>query len=180
MNHDLICSRYAKALMMAAGDDLRMAQRMARECMLVNDQIRHGLSDVMANPTFSHAERRAVIARICDDNKFLDVTRNLLTLLTARARMQHFPEIFSRFRTELDRRMGRITVFVISSHPLPADLFSEYRRKIHEHYGESALIRQETNPELIGGVLIRVGNKLVDGTMEGSIRRFCDRLNLSL
>jgi F0F1-type ATP synthase delta subunit len=29
-------------------------------------------------------------------------------------------------------------------------------------------------------VLIRVGNKLVDGSMEGSIRRFCDRLNLSL
>ncbi len=180
MNDDLICSRYAKALMLSAGDDLRTAQRLARECMLVNDQFKHGLSDVMANPTFSHAERRAVIARICDDNKFLDVTRNLLLMLTDRARMQHFPEIFRQFRTELDKRMGRITVSVISSHPLPAHLFSEYRTKIQEHYGHSALIRQETNPELIGGVLIRVGNKLVDGTMEGSIQRFCDRLNLSL
>lgn len=179
MNHDLICSRYAKALMLAAGDDIRMAQRIARECMLVNDHFQHGLSDVMANPTFSHAERRAVIERICADNKFLGVTHDLLVMLTTRARMQHFPDIFRLFRVELDRRMGRITVSVISSHPLPASLFSEYRRKIHEHYGESALIRQETNPELIGGVLIRVGNKLIDGTMEGSLRRFSDRLNLS-
>ena len=71
-------------------------------------------------------------------------------------------------------------VSVISSHPLSTELATEYRRKIHETYGQSALIRQEVNPDLIGGVLVRVGNKLVDGTMEGSIRRFCDRLNLTL
>jgi len=180
MNHDLISSRYAKAMMKAAAGDVRTAQRIARESALVNDQFLHGLSDVMANPIFSHAERRAVIARLCDDHKFLDVTRNLLVLLTERGRMQLFPDIFRLFRVELDRLMGRIMVSVISSHPLPADLVAEYRAKIQEHYGHSALIRQEVNPDLIGGVLIRVGNKLVDGSMEGSIQRFCDRLNLSL
>jgi F-type H+-transporting ATPase subunit delta len=134
----------------------------------------------MANPTFSHAERRVIVTRLCDDHKFLEVTRNLLVLLTGRARMRYFPDIFRQYRVELDRLMGRIMVSVISSHPLPAGLVAEYRSKIQEHYGHSALIRQEVNPELIGGVLIRVGNKLVDGTMEGSIQRFCDRLNLSL
>jgi F-type H+-transporting ATPase subunit delta len=180
MSAELISSRYARALMMATGRDVRTAQRVARECALVNDHFRRGFGELMANPVFSHAERRSALAKLCDEHKFLDLTRNFLTLLANRARMHLFPDIFRRFRAELDALMGRITVSVISSHPLPTELITEYRRKIEEHYGHSALIRQEVDPELIGGVLIRVGNKLVDGTMNGSIQRFCDRLNLSL
>ncbi len=180
MSAELISARYARALMLAAGRDVRTAQRVARECALVNDHFRRGFGELMANPAFSHAERRAALMKLCDEHKFLDVTRNFLTLLAGRARMPLFPDIFRRFRAELDTLMGRITVSVISSHPLPTELVAEYRRKIEEHYGHSALIRQEVDPELIGGVLIRVGNKLVDGTMNGSIQRFCDRLNLSL
>jgi len=180
MNVDLIASRYARALMLAAGRDVRTAQRIARECALVNDHFRRGLGELMANPAFSHAERRAVLAKLGEEHQFLEQTRRFLTLLADRARMPLFPDIFRLFRAELDRLMGRITVTVISSHPLPSDLIADYRRKIEEHYGHSALIRQEVDPELIGGVLIRVGNKLVDGTMDGSIRRFCDRLNLHL
>lgn len=180
MNHDVASSRYAKALELAAGESVQMAQRIARELMLFSDHFQHGLGDLMTNPAFSPAERRRVLEKLCDERNFLPVTRNLLSLLLKHSRMHLFPDIFRMYRVRLDERMGRIQVSVISSHPLPADLFTEYRRRIHEAYGESALVRQEVDPDLVGGVLIRVGNKLVDGTLRGSIQRFCGRLNINV
>ncbi len=180
MNHDLIASRYARALEFAAGESVQMAQRIARELMLVSDHFQHGLKDLMVNPSFTQAERRRVMQRLCEERNFLPVTRRFLFLLLERGRMSAFPDIFREYRARLDKRMGRIQVSVISSHPLPAELFTEYRRRIHEAYGESALVRQEVDPEMVGGVLIRVGNKLVDGTLRGSIQRFCNRLNIEI
>lgn len=179
MNHDLAASRYAKALELAAAESVQTAQRIARELMQFLDHFQHGLYALMTNPIFSPGERRRVLEKLCSERNFLPVTRNFLRLLLRNGRMQLFPDIFRAYRSRLDLRMGRIQVSVISSHPLPPDLFTAYRRQIHETYGESALVRQEVNPELVGGVLIRVGNKLVDGTLRGSLQRFCERFNLN-
>ncbi len=180
MNRDLVCTRYARALMMAAQQDVRTGQRMARECLVFLDHYNRGLKQMLDHPAFSGAERQNILSRIVEEHGFLPVTARFLQLLHNRSRMQLFPDIFRLFRALLDEQMGRIVVSVVSSHALPSELFTEYRRKIQAEYGESALIRQVINPALVGGVRIRVGNKLIDGSLEGSIRRMCDRLNIRL
>ncbi len=180
MNRDLAASRYAKALQLAAGESVQAAQRIARELMQFSDHFEHGLRELMANPAFSPAERRRALEKLCADRNFLPVTQNFLSLLLRNGRMQLFPDIFREYRSQLDMRMGRIQVSIISSHPLPPEIFTAYRLQIHETYGESALVRQEVDPDLVSGVIIRVGNKLVDGTLRGAIQRFCERFNLTV
>lgn len=172
MNKDLITSRYGKALFLTCADDLRKNQRISRELSMFKKQWDTGGEIILKNPNFSGVQRRKIINKIAEHYNFLDTTKSFLLILEKSSRIKYFPEIYEVFLRLVDEKIGRIVVTMISAEKLPSDILSKYRKKIQQVVGESSLIKQEINPEVLGGVIIKIKNKIIDGSLIDQIMKF--------
>lgn len=89
---------------------------------------------------------------------------NLVLLLVARGRLDTSGEIVDDYQRRLDSYRGIETAEVVTAIPLDdAD-----RVKLAEHLGEivgkKVVIKTEVDPDLIGGIVARIGGKLLDGS----------------
>jgi F-type H+-transporting ATPase subunit delta len=178
MNKDLITSRYGKALFLTCADDLRKNQRIARELSMFKSQWEKGGEIILTNPNFSGEQRKKIINKIADHFNFLDTTRNFLLILEKSSRIKYFSEIYRIFLQLVDEKIGRIVVTILSAEKLPSNILSKYRKRIQQVIGESSLIKQEINPDVLGGVIIKIKNKIIDGSLIDQIMKFRSKFGL--
>jgi F-type H+-transporting ATPase subunit delta len=162
---------YAKALfevglpqdnLAAIGDDLHA----------VHDAL-HGLEgDVRAFfnlPQLRRDDKRRII-NLAFGNKVGRPVLGLLNVLVEKRREALFDEIVVQFDTLLDRRQGRIQVQVTTARKLDDDLAEALRRAIEERTSQTVVIHERVDPEVIGGVKVNVGDRVIDGTVRRSLQ----------
>jgi F-type H+-transporting ATPase subunit delta len=115
--------------------------------------------------------------RSCQVNGRLDEdrVRQAFALVLAR-KPRRYIEILSRLQRLVKLDVDRHTAHVESAEPLPADLQADVKGRIQNIYGAGVNIRFSRNPELIGGLRVKVGSDLYDG----SIRSRLEKLEQSL
>ena len=80
-------------------------------------------------------------------------------------------EIVSRLHRLVKIEVERRTATVESATPLPADLQAEVTARIRKIYGTEAQVSFRPNPALIGGMRVRVGSDLYDGSVENRLKQ---------
>jgi len=93
---------------------------------------------------------------------------------------RRYIEILSRLqrlvRLDVERRAARVE----SAAPLPADLQSDLTGRIKKHYGPSVDIAFSQNPALLGGLRIKVGSDLYDGSIRTRLEHLEQSFNQNL
>jgi F-type H+-transporting ATPase subunit delta len=75
-------------------------------------------------------------------------------------------------KLDLERRTARVE----SAHPLSAELQSQVRTQLGRRYGAGLTVGFAVQPELVGGLRIRVGSDVLDGTIYGRLNTLSDNL----
>lgn len=170
---DTLARIYAKSLFemaTAAGGD-----RAVEESVDELEQIAAANSDPAVARFFSSPmvakSRRKELLKTVFSGKISDLTLRFLLVLNANDRLNHFPAIVVAFRQMLEQARGRIDVEVITAGPLGAEQVALLKQKIQSVIGREPLIEQSVDPSMIGGVKIRVGDRLIDGSVAGRLRR---------
>jgi F-type H+-transporting ATPase subunit delta len=105
--------------------------------------------------------RSCQVGGLLDENR----VRAAVSLIVAR-KPRGYVEILSRLhrltKLELEQRAARVE----SATPLPADLQSEVAARLKAIYGEGLNLSYSENPALLGGLKIRVGSDLYDGSVK--------------
>lgn len=134
------------------------------------------LRNLLANPAVSREQKLklldAIIARM-DAGKLL---RNFLAVLIDHRRIGNIGELVELFKQELDRRMGIAEAKVSSVRELTSAEKRSLEQELAEITGKTVRATYSQDASLLGGVMVRVGSTIYDGSVHGRLQRMRQEL----
>jgi F-type H+-transporting ATPase subunit delta len=137
-----------------------------------------GIAEVLkTNPTFgaflrdpgiSQAERARVINGVLKPS-ILPLLANFLGVLNNHNRLGILDQIASAYDDLLDEAMGKIEVDVTTAQRLSSEELEEVRQRISAALKKDAVIHQYVDESIIGGLVLRVGDKLIDASVRSQL-----------
>lgn len=167
---------YAAALFRRALETGRMDQWSRMLEFLATAMADRELAWMAVNPNVS---REDFLRLLLDLGKgFLDGEgENFARLLVHNGRISLVGEIrtlFERYRAEHE---GYTDVEVITAYPLDREDQNELARVLERHLGKKVRLEVDEDRSLIGGVIIRSGDRVIDGSVRGRLQRLAKRLH---
>lgn len=163
-----VAGTYAEALYQAAAGSNAVAQvsteLVALRAALGPDS---DIGRVLNNPQVESRVKKDAVAGLADHASPLTI--NLLQVLIDRGRLDELGAIASAFDERVAEAEGRIAVEVTSAIPLPADLREQVVARIREQTGKTPEITERVDPEIIGGLVLRVGGVVTDASVRGRL-----------
>lgn len=164
--------RYAAAAFALARDegDLESWQRPLDEISSLMDVPAARVA--LTSPVVRPEEKRAVIQQLVPDMPHL--VRNLVNLMIERDRADLLPQVARAFRELTNQERGIVTADVTTAVPLDQETEQTVARRLGEYLGRDPghlVIRSRVDPSIIGGVVARVGDTLIDDSVHGRIER---------
>ena len=129
-----------------------------------------------ADPSISHADKRAAIEGIARKGKLSEGMRNFLLLLVANRRIAALGAIARAFEQEKDERLGIVSAETTSAVPLSAAELKRLKEALERMTGRTVKIEQRVDPALLGGARTRIGSKVYDGTLKRNLEALRERL----
>jgi F-type H+-transporting ATPase subunit delta len=104
--------------------------------------------------------------------------RNLLLLLMRRRRLAHVGGVAADFRRLYNRRAGIVEATASSAAPLSQDEVGTLRERIAAIAGAGRQVELQlaVDPSLLGGITVRLGDTLIDGSVRGRLERLRSQL----
>ncbi|MEZ4597296.1 MAG: ATP synthase F1 subunit delta [Chloroflexota bacterium] len=130
---------------------------------------------VLADPAIAFDHRRRVAEAILAD-AVVGEPRNLVLLLVRRGRIELLPTVAGELRRLWEQRQGIVHAVVTSATPLAEADRDAIRDKLAAMTGDQVDIELQVDPSLLGGVLVRMGDRLIDGSVRGRLERLRARL----
>jgi F-type H+-transporting ATPase subunit delta len=128
----------------------------------------------LTSPAVPIAQKLAVID--AEVPKLQGPVRNLVRLLLHRDRLGILPEIAAAYREVLNRARGIVTAHVTTAIPLDEAGRSEVTARLARYTGQQVQIETTLDPSIMGGVIARVGDLLIDGSVRGRLEGLRRRL----
>lgn len=163
-----VAGTYAEALYEAARDAGAVDQ-VARDLREFRDAYVESaeLARTLSSPELETARKRAIVAELSAAAHAL--VGRFLALLVERGRIEALPEIVAAFDERVAAAEGRITVEALTAVPLTDDLRRAIVRKVEGDTGRRVSLVERVDPELLGGLVLRAGGIVVDGSVRSRI-----------
>lgn len=131
--------------------------------------------DVLANPAIPTEKRAAVVEDLLGRHISRPVL-NLIQLMLRRGRIESLPRVAAEFRRLDDDRQGITHATAISAVPLEPDEIRALTARLEQSTGGRIALDVEVDPSLLGGIVVRVGDRMIDGSVRGRLERLRNRL----
>lgn len=162
---------YAAALLDLAEERGR-AEQIAEELARLAAEVGADASAAafLASPLVGSEGRRAALETACR-GRLDDLTVDALQVMSRKGRLALLPALAAAYRHELDRRRGRVNVDVASAVPLAATLRDRLRAALAGATGREPVLRERVDAELVGGLVLAIGDRKIDGSIATRLRR---------
>jgi F-type H+-transporting ATPase subunit delta len=177
MSYDVIARRWARAVFeigKEAGSVPRLEADLSAfaETYAGNDELRA----VLDNPLVPEATREAVIVEIADRMGLSEAAKGTLRLLARKRRFVALPDIARQLARLADDDLGVLRADVQSAGPLSEDYLGKLRAELEKATGKKVVVTHAEDPSLIGGVVTRLGDRVIDGSVRARLAGFRDSL----
>lgn len=172
MKRSAVSKRYARAffeLAGGAGEAAKLADDLANFSQAIDKS--DELKQVLHNPAFRQ-QRISVVSQLAGEIGFSDLALKALTYLIERDRIANLADIVESLRTTIESKSGRLRAEVISAEELPEDRYQRIKAALERITGKMIVINKSVDPNLIGGVVTRVGSVIYDGSIRSQLRHF--------
>ena len=134
------------------------------------------LREVFLDPSFPQAEKLAILDRLNEKMQLAPQVKNFIAVLLHHNRMDVYEEILDEFQKEMNSRLGIAVVEVTSARGLDEQERQALIVKVGEltHGKVEAIFREDS--VLIGGVIVRVGCTVYDGSVRGRLAALEEQL----
>ncbi|MEO1584572.1 MAG: ATP synthase F1 subunit delta [Planctomycetota bacterium] len=119
---------------------------------------------------------RARSLRAMLEGKVHDLTLKFLLVLNEKGRLGHLVPIVASLDETVQREFGRVEVDVYTAEALDAGEVERIGAQLRESLGREAVVHAYTEPGMIGGVKMQIGDRLIDASVASRLRSFRDRL----
>jgi F-type H+-transporting ATPase subunit delta len=132
-------------------------------------------AQLLANPAVAF-EKRADVVRRATRGRISPLAVNLVLLLVRRGRAHLLADVSREFETLYERREGIVRAQVTSAAPLTDDEERALSDRLGSLAGGTLRMAVTVDPGLLGGVIVRLGDNLIDGSVRGRLERLRNRL----
>ena len=122
-------------------------------------------------------EDKIVILKNILGDKISGIEMDLLVLLIENGHMLLYGEVLERFDYLIDKDSEIIKVQITASTRLPDDEVQKISSKIENKIQKKLNVKMDTDISLVGGIKLRVGNTLIDGSVSNRLQKMRDTLN---
>jgi F-type H+-transporting ATPase subunit delta len=171
-------ARYVRALLDVAIKESVDLDRIARELDEFVGLLKQqpAVERVMLNPAVPAPRKRAAMEEIVKLTGFAPVVSKLLVLLADRDRLALLTEISAAYHERLAERQNVIRAEITTAEPLSSDRAAALEQTLANVTGKRVTMKTTVNPELIGGVIARVGSTVYDASVVTQLRKIRERL----
>lgn len=163
-----VAATYAEALYQAAADKGAVTD-VSADLAVLGDVLAPDseLGRALTNPQVDSRVKKAAVAALAD--RLSPLTINLLQVLIDRSRLEDLAPISASFAERVADAEGRIPVELTTAIRLPDDLRAQVAARIQEQTGKTPEITERVDPEIIGGLVLRVGGVVTDASVRGRL-----------
>lgn len=164
--------RYAQAIFELASE-AGCAEAVGRDLRVISESIQENAatSEFFRSPVVDRKEKERVLSAAFGGNAH-DVAVQALLLLVRKRRESLLGEIVHQYEALEQQSRGAEPLTITSAKPLSASELRAMTQRLEAIYGRHFEVTQEVDPQLIGGVRIMMGDRRVDGSIEGRLQEF--------
>lgn len=163
-------SGFAQALLELA-DERKQTDLVAGEIAGLGKAVAEApsLAAFFANPSIKDAEREGVVNRALLPN-VSPLVGSFLRLLLSKGKLGELGSIAAAFQALMDERQGKVNVDVTVTKQLGPQELELVRQRISTAIKKDAIVKQHVDESILGGIIIRVGDKLIDGSVKSQLK----------
>ena len=172
-----LAGRYATALFELAESEIALDQ-VAADLRDLAAMIKGStdLTRMVRSPVISRAEQGAAMDAILASAEVAALTRKFVGVVAANRRLFALTDIIEGFLAILAGRRGEMTAEVASATPLTDRQEADILAALMNTLGGSVTIKASVDPDILGGLVVRVGSRLVDS----SLRTKLDQMRIAM
>ncbi|MGH9931580.1 MAG: ATP synthase F1 subunit delta [Pyrinomonadaceae bacterium] len=172
MSSQTVARRYASALadvVIERGEaGLVQAELAAWGKMILENS---ALLEAFSNPTVAYEQKGNVVKELIALTNVGPTTANFLRTLLKNQRLAELPQVNTRLAQVLDERAGIVSAEIISARPVSESTKALLEQKLGEMTGKKARLTFATDESLLGGIVMRIGSTIYDGSVSNQLNR---------
>jgi F-type H+-transporting ATPase subunit delta len=167
---------YAQALLDLA-KERNIAEAVGTELESLAEAVRNdpALKLFLIDPSIS-TEKRADAFQKAFAGQINPLLINFMGVLNLKNRLGLVGQISDAYQTLLDELFGKIEVDVTVAHKLEPDELQLVQQKVSQALGKSAVVHQYVDESIIGGLLLRVQDRLIDASVKYQLQAIKEQL----
>jgi F-type H+-transporting ATPase subunit delta len=176
MENQSIARRYAQALYEEA-ERGQGVEQVDEDVRLIQETLEGSrqLVTFFESPIVSREKKEAVVEQLFG-RRLRPLTLEFLRLLVRKRREDLFPGVVRAYQALRDEQLGIMEARARAAHPLGGEEESQLVAALERLTGRRIRLRVEQDPRLIGGLVVRVGDTVYDGSVRHQLETLRERL----
>ena len=124
--------------------------------------------DFFSDPSVGRDKRAEIVDRVLG-SQVSPLVKNFVRVANEHNVLRHLPKISEQYDELLDEMLGKVEVDVTVAQRLSADQLEAVRQKVGQAIKKDAVIHQYVDDSIIGGMVLRVGDQVIDGSVRAQL-----------
>ena len=125
----------------------------------------------MRSPVLSRAEQGKAVAAVAEQAGLSQLTRDFLAIVARNRRLFAVPAMIEAYLDKLAERRGEVTAEITAAQALTQAQQSALTEQLRRVVGSRVAIDVRVDPSLLGGMIVKLGSRMVDGSLKGQLQR---------
>ena len=177
MSVETVARRYAAALadvVAKTGETELVSNELGQFQNLMTESPQ--LAEVFRNPAVPYEQKSRLLETLLTRTKPAKTTANFLRILLKNARLGDLDAVAKRFAAVLEERAGMVSAEVTTAQPLSAAQQTVLQNKLQNITGKKVVMNYKIDPEIIGGVVTRIGSTVYDGSVKNQLEQLREQM----
>jgi len=161
--------QYAKALLDLANEK-KQAEKIGDEMAELGKIIEgnKSLASFLSDPGISRTDRDDLLKKVFK-GRISPLIQNTMGVLNSKGRLGLLHAITDAYQDLLDEQLGKVEVDVTVAHRLDGGQLEQVRQRISQALKKDAIVHQYVDEKIIGGIVVRVDDKLIDASVKSQL-----------
>jgi F-type H+-transporting ATPase subunit delta len=170
LSNSRLSRRYAKALFSLGREDGSFSQ-YGQELGLFSSFCREheDFGQVISNRVFSVEDRKKILQAVLDKSDFSGIVKNFLNLLLDKERIGAVEAISDHYGMLTDEALNIAKADIVTAKPLKKEALEKLNKSLEELTSKTIRSNVKEDPDLIGGVLVKIGDLVLDGSIKAQL-----------
>lgn len=167
-----IAERYAGALFELARDDAAL-EKIEGEMKTLAGAISASkdLRTVLQSPVYGAEDQTRAVLAVAEKAGLSPLLKNFIGLVAKNRRLFALADMAAAYLRRMAAHRGEVVAEAVSAAPLNDDQTRRLRAEIERVVGKAVNLSAKVDPELLGGLVVKVGSTMIDSSLKTKLAR---------
>jgi F-type H+-transporting ATPase subunit delta len=129
------------------------------------------LGRLVRSPVLSRADQGKAMAALAENAKLSKLTADFIAIVARNRRLFAVPAMIEAYLAKLAERRGEVTAEITAAQSLTEAQQGVLTEQLRRVVGSRVAIDVRVDPSLLGGMIVKIGSRMVDGSIKGQLQR---------